>query len=71
MAKLAWKYLVIPATSVASERMFSFSGSIITDKRHHLSDDVANDIVFCNYAMKCLLKSMIYLPTNTLYLDAA
>lgn len=54
MAKLARKYLAIPASSVASERMFSFAGGVCTDKRNRLSDDAVSDIVFCNYASKCL-----------------
>lgn len=54
MAKLARKYLAIPATSVASERIFSYTGGIITDKRNRLSDDVVSDIIYCNYATKCL-----------------
>jgi hypothetical protein len=54
LAILARKYLAIPATSVASERVFSFSGNMITDKRTRLSDDAVSDMVFCNYALKCL-----------------
>lgn len=54
MAKLARKYLAIPATSVASECMFSFSGGMCTDKHNRLSEDAVGDIVFCNYTSKCL-----------------
>ena len=54
MAKLARKYLAVPATSVASERVFSYAGNVLTDKRSRLKDDVVSDIVFCNYASKCL-----------------
>jgi len=54
LAKMARKYLAIPATSVASERMFSVSGGVCTDKRGRLSDYAISDIVFCNYASKCL-----------------
>jgi hypothetical protein len=54
MARLARKYLGIPATSVASERMFSYSGNIATDKRNRLKDDTVSDLVFCHYAAKCL-----------------
>lgn len=54
MAKLARKYLAIPATSVASECMFSFSGGMCTDKCNQLLEDAVGDIVFCNYASKCL-----------------
>ena len=52
MARLARKYLAIPATSVASERMFSYSGGVVTDRRNRLSDDAVSDIVFCNYASR-------------------
>ncbi|KAF9133522.1 hypothetical protein BGW39_009596 [Mortierella sp. 14UC] len=52
--ELARKYLAIPATSVASERMFSISGGVCTDKSNRFSEDAVGDIVFCNYASKCL-----------------
>lgn len=59
MAILARKYLAIPASSVASERMFSFAGGVCTDKRNRLSDDAVSDIVFCNYASKCLVDARL------------
>lgn len=58
MAKIARKYLAIPATSVASERMFSFAGGVCTDRRNRLSDDTVSDIVFCNYASRCLTEAV-------------
>lgn len=58
MAKIARKYLAIPATSVASERMFSFAGGVCTDRRNRLSDDTVSDIVFCNYASRCLTETV-------------
>lgn len=45
-AKLAKKFLCIPATSVPSERMFSCSGNVITDKRTCLSGDHAEQLTF-------------------------
>ena len=36
MAKLAKKYLVIPASSVLSERIFSLAGNIVSRKRASL-----------------------------------
>jgi hypothetical protein len=55
LAFLARKYLAIPASSVSSERMFSYSGNIITDRHNRLADDAISDIVFCHYANKCIL----------------
>lgn len=46
LASLARKYFAIPASYVASERMFSYSGNISTEKRDRLSDDGMGDIVF-------------------------
>lgn len=54
LSTLSRRYLAIPASSVASERVFSYSGNVITDKRSRLADDTVSDIVFCNYAMKCI-----------------
>lgn len=54
VSKLARKYLGIPASSVASERLFSYSGGVVADKRSRLGDDAVSDIVFCHYASKCL-----------------
>jgi hypothetical protein len=54
MAKLARKYLAIPASSVVPKQMFSIAGGICTDKRNRHYDDAMSDIVFCNYASKCL-----------------
>ncbi|GJJ67751.1 hypothetical protein EMPS_00097 [Entomortierella parvispora] len=54
MAQLARKYLAMPATSVASERMFSFAGNTVTDKRTRLTSDTVSDIVFSHYASKCI-----------------
>lgn len=54
MTFLARKYLSIPSTSVASERMFSFSGGVVTDKRSRLAATAVGDIVFSHYALKFL-----------------
>ena len=42
------KYLVIPATSVPSERVFSKAGEIISAKRTRISRKHANELVFLN-----------------------
>ncbi len=44
--QVARKYLVVPATSVPSERVFSAAGSIITSKRASLADDTASTLIF-------------------------
>jgi hypothetical protein len=43
---LARRYLCIPATSAASERTFSTSGNIISQKRGRLGDSIVGDMVF-------------------------
>ena len=46
--KTATKYLIIPATSVPSERIFSSAGSILTKKRNRLGPKNANIILTLN-----------------------
>ena len=48
LAKLAKKYLGIPATSVPSERLFSVAGELVSSKRANLSDDKIDMILFLN-----------------------
>ena len=48
LSQLAYKYLCIPATSVASERMFSASGHLTSDRRSRLTPDNANILLFLN-----------------------
>ena len=45
---LVGKYLVIPATSVPSERIFSKSGQVLNNKRTLLKPNVVNKVVFLN-----------------------
>ena len=44
----AIKYLIIPATSVPSERIFSVAGSILTKKRNRLGAKNVNTILKLN-----------------------
>ena len=46
LATLAKKYLCIPATSVASERVFSTAGDLVTAQRSCLSCDQIDRLVF-------------------------
>ena len=46
LAKLAKKYLCIPATSVPSERAFSAAGNVVNSKRACLLPENVNMLVF-------------------------
>lgn len=48
LAKLAAKYLSIPAASVASERLFSTAKHIISDQRNSLNPERAEMLLFIN-----------------------
>ena len=51
IAKLAKKYLAIPASSVPSERVFSFTGNLVNKKRARLSPKTVSTFVFLNKNM--------------------
>ena len=46
LARLARKYLAVPAASTESERLFSKAGIVITDLRASLKTDKIEDILF-------------------------
>jgi hypothetical protein len=56
LAKLAMKYLSIPATSAPSERVFSTAGLTIAKDRARLEASRANELVFLNESIPALNK---------------
>lgn len=46
LSQLAKKYLCIQGTSVPCERLFSYAGNVITNKRSLLSEDHAEQLIF-------------------------
>lgn len=46
LASTAQHFLGIPATSVASERLFSKAGQIVTSRRENLSSQLVEKLVF-------------------------
>ena len=52
LAEYAKKVLGVPATSVASERVFSTSGDIVTAQRSSLSTDQVDMLVFLKKTIK-------------------
>lgn len=51
LSRVAYKYLIIQATSVPCERIFSTSGQLFNDKRASLKDKTARAVIFLNKNM--------------------
>ena len=54
LAKLARKYLAIPATSVSSERLFSDAGNLINAKRTNLDTKLVGQMLFLKRNIKTM-----------------
>ena len=52
LAKLAKFMLSVPATSVASERVFSTAGDVVTATRSALSPDLVDQLIFLKKNLK-------------------
>ena len=52
---LAFRYLTCPASTVASERLFSAAGSILTESRNHLSPDKLDKLLFLHHNLKLVI----------------
>ena len=52
LAKLAKRYLAVQATSVASERVFSTAGDVVTAQRNALDPDNVNMLIFLKKNLK-------------------
>jgi len=49
LAKIATQLLAIPATSTASERVFSVCGNILTERRCRLQPETLEKLLFLKY----------------------
>lgn len=65
LAVVARKWLAVPASSAASERLFSKAGLTVTDKRTRLGTEMVGTLVFLNSAWPMLeAKGILYGPNN-------
>jgi hypothetical protein len=55
LARVARKWLAVPASSAGSERLFSAAGNIMTGTRTRLSGERLGDIVFLKLSWESLL----------------
>jgi hypothetical protein len=59
LARLARKFLAIPATSAPVERVWSTAGNAVTKRRARLADDMIDAVVFCHENIdECLLAAV-------------
>jgi hypothetical protein len=56
IAKIARKFLCIPATSAPSERVFSVAGLVISKLRSHLTPENASCIIMLRESKKVIAK---------------
>ena len=54
LSDIAKRYLCVPATSVASERVFSTAGDIVSSQRSVLRGDHADQLIFLKKNLKKL-----------------
>ena len=52
LPRLAKRYLSTPPSSIFSERMFSQAGNIYTEKRNHLSPELADKLLFLHHNLQ-------------------
>jgi hypothetical protein len=45
ISRVAFKYLIVPATSVPCERLFSIAGQVLSEKRTSLKDETARALI--------------------------
>lgn len=65
LSPVARKWLAVPASSAASERLFSRAGLTVTDKRTRLGSELVGTLVFLNAAWPTLeAKGLVYGPLN-------
>lgn len=58
LAKLAKRVLVVQATSVSAERVFSLAGDLISDKRSRLCSENVDQVIFLNKNRKLVDKNL-------------
>ena len=56
IAKIARRYLTIPASSIPSERVFSTAGNIVSAKRNRLSSSNVDKLIFLAQNWRIILK---------------
>jgi len=69
IADIAKEFLNAPATSIASERVFSKAGAIINKKRASLSSKNANMLIFIAHNQKILNQLKLYLINQLIYFE--